>query len=91
MKLPRIISKYVIYLSLHHRNIIIGPQILKTAFFLKETEELSGEQQEIVNEYTSGRADEYMRIAADDPNLLSYIGLYDRLLNKINEKVKELY
>src|SRR5689334_7889305 len=40
---------------------------------------LSSDEQEICEEWTSGKALDYMKVDTSDPRLLEYAGLYDKL------------
>jgi transmembrane sensor len=40
------------------------------------------EQQQILNEWRSGKALEYMKIDIDDPKLLEYMALYEKCKNE---------
>jgi transmembrane sensor len=56
--------------------------ILQLAFDLKKGEPLSEEQQAICDEWSSGRALEYMQIHVGDPRLVEYLALYKQYENK---------
>lgn len=43
---------------------------------------LSNDEQEICEEWTSGKALDYMKVDTSDPRLLEYAGLYDKLESK---------
>jgi transmembrane sensor len=43
---------------------------------------LSNDEQDICEEWTSGKAMDYMKVDTGDPRLLEYAGLYDKLENK---------
>lgn len=53
--------------------------ILKLAFGLDESAALTKEQQDIYEETRSGKAVELMKISSEDPLLLVYVGLYNKL------------
>ncbi|THU39245.1 DUF4974 domain-containing protein [Niastella caeni] len=58
-----------------------------TQLALGKTEDtpLTRDEQEICEEWTSGKALEIMKVDAADPRLLEFAGLYDKLQNKKNE------
>src|ERR1044071_9013116 len=43
---------------------------------------LSSDEQDICEEWTSGKALDYMKVDTSDPRLLEYAALYDKLENK---------
>jgi len=57
-------------------------KITQLAFGKDDDAPLSREEQEICEEWASGKGAEYMKVSADDPRLLEYLGLYDKLENK---------
>lgn len=46
---------------------------------------LSNDEQDICEEWTSGKASDFMKVEISDPRLLEYAGLYDKLEGKKNE------
>jgi hypothetical protein len=52
------------------------------AFGKADDEPLSSDEQNICDEWTSGKAAELMMIDSNDPRLLEYLGLYDKLESK---------
>jgi hypothetical protein len=60
----------------------ISGKIAQLAFGKDDDAPLTREEQEICEEWTSGKAQEYMKVSAEDPRLLEYVGLYDTFENK---------
>lgn len=58
--------------------------VTQLAFDINENEPLTKEQLAICEEWISGKGEDYMKVSVNDPRLLEYAGLYDRL-----EKRKE--
>jgi hypothetical protein len=52
------------------------PTYILLAFDKNNDEPLSQDELEICEEWTSGRAEEYLKIDLDDPRLFEYLGLY---------------
>src|SRR5690349_11727187 len=57
-------------------------RITQLAFGKDDDAPLTREEQEICEEWASGKGQEYMKVSSDDPRLLEYLGLYDKLENK---------
>lgn len=57
-------------------------RITQLAFGKDDDAPLTGKEQEICEEWASGKGQEYMKVSSDDPRLLEYLGLYDKLENK---------
>ncbi len=57
-------------------------RITQLAFGKDDDAPLTREEQEICEEWASGKGQEYMKVGSDDPRLLEYLGLYDKLENK---------
>lgn len=57
-------------------------KITQLAFGKDDDAPLTSEEQDICEEWTTGKAQEYMKVGAEDPRLLEYLGLYDKLENK---------
>lgn len=52
------------------------------AFGKANDEPLSSDEQDICEEWASGKGAEIMKVSADDPRFLEYLGLYDMLESK---------
>ena len=52
------------------------------AFGKNDDVPLTSDEQKICEEWTSGKAEEIMKVDATDERLLEYVGLYDKLENK---------
>jgi ferric-dicitrate binding protein FerR (iron transport regulator) len=63
----------------------LSDKITQLAFGKSDDVPLTSEEQEICEEWTSGKASEIMKIDAADPRLLEYVGLYDKLDGKKDE------
>jgi transmembrane sensor len=63
----------------------ISGNITQVAFGKSDDAPLTREEQDICEEWTSGKASEYMKVDAEDPRVLEYVGMYDKLENKKNE------
>ena len=57
-------------------------KITQLAFGKDDDAPLTEEEQGICEEWASGKGAELMKVSADDPRLLEYLGLYDKLENK---------
>jgi transmembrane sensor len=56
----------------------ISDAVTRLAFDLNENEPLTEEQVAICEEWTSGKAEDFLKVSIDDPRLLEYVGVYDR-------------
>lgn len=63
----------------------ISGNITQVALGKSEDAPLTRDEQEICEEWTSGKASDYMKVDAEDPRILEYAGLYDKLENKKDE------
>jgi len=63
----------------------ISGNITQVALGKSDDAPLTREEQEICEEWTSGKASEYMKVDAEDPRLFEYAGMYDKLENKKDE------
>lgn len=63
----------------------LSDKLAQLAFGKSDDVPLTSDEQEICEEWTSGKASENMKIDATDPRLLEYVGLYDKLDNKKDE------
>ena len=66
------------------KNTIPG-NITQLAFGKKEDVPLTQEEQDICEEWTSGKAEEYMKVDVNDPMLLEYLALYIKWKEKTDE------
>jgi transmembrane sensor len=57
-------------------------RITQLAFGKDDDAPLTREEQDICEEWNSGKGQEYMKVGTDDPRLLEYLGLYDKLEHK---------
>ena len=53
--------------------------IIKLALGLSEDEPLSKEQEEIYEEWKSGKGEALMKVSPADPRILEFVGYYDKL------------
>lgn len=60
----------------------LSKTLLQLAFDTNGNEPLTKEQIAICEEWASGKGSEIMKISSDDPRLLEYAGLYDKLEEK---------
>ncbi|OQP58216.1 hypothetical protein A3860_07785 [Niastella vici] len=65
-------------------NTIPG-NITQVAFGKSDEAPLTSVEQDICDEWTSGKATEYMKVEAEDPRLLEYVGMYGKLEAKQDE------
>ncbi|WP_207514007.1 FecR family protein [Longitalea luteola] len=63
----------------------ISGNITQVAFGKSDDAPLTRDEQEICEEWTSGKASDYMKVDAEDPRMLEFAGLYDKLENKKEE------
>jgi len=63
----------------------LSDHITKLAFGKKDDVPLTSDEQEVCEEWTSGKASEIMKVDAADPRLLEFAGLYDKLESKKDE------
>ncbi|WP_205509651.1 FecR family protein [Longitalea arenae] len=63
----------------------ISGNITQLALGKNDDAPLTRDEQEICEEWTSGKASDYMKVDAEDPRILEYAGLYDKLENKKDE------
>src|SRR5690349_5505699 len=63
----------------------ISGNITQVAFGKSDDAPLTREEQDICDEWTSGKASEYMKVDAEDPRVLEYVGMYAKLENKKEE------
>ena len=68
----------------------IPDNVTQLAFEINDNKPLSKEQLAICDEWVSGKAKDYMKVSINDPRLLEYAGLYDRLEEEKETKWKEL-
>jgi len=60
----------------------LSRNVARLALGKTDDEPLSSDEQEVCEEWTSGKASDYMMVDISDPRLLEYAGLYDKLENK---------
>ncbi len=60
----------------------LSRNVARLALGKTDDEPLSSDEQEVCEEWTSGKALEIMKVDISDPRLLEYAGLFDRLENK---------
>jgi transmembrane sensor len=60
----------------------LSRKIARLALGKTDDAPLSSDEQDICDEWTSGKASEYMKVDISDPRLLEYAGLYDKLESK---------
>lgn len=60
----------------------ISANITQVAFGKSDDAPLTREEQEICEEWTSGKGSDYMKVDAEDPRLYEYLGLYDKQEDK---------
>jgi transmembrane sensor len=63
----------------------ISGNITQVAFGKSDDAPLTREEQDICEEWTTGKGSEYMKVDAEDPRVLEYVGMYDKLENKKEE------
>src|SRR5262245_27614020 len=63
----------------------IPDNITQAAFEKSDGAPLTSVEQDICDEWASGKAAENMMVAAEDPRLLEYVGMYDKLEAKQEE------
>jgi transmembrane sensor len=60
----------------------LSRNVARLALGKTDDEPFSSDEQEVCEEWTSGKASEIMKVDISDPRLLEYAGLYDKLENK---------
>lgn len=60
----------------------LSDAVIRLAFDLNEDEDLTEDQLAICEEWTSGKAEDYLKVSIDDLRLFEYVGVYDRAEKK---------
>jgi hypothetical protein len=61
---------------------ILSIKHLQIAFDLNKNEQLTQQHLDICEEWNSGKGEDFMKISTDDPRLLEYVALHDKLEKK---------